>query len=98
MTQARKGLPVSFHEDGAKLRTPPPRDTRDLAPSPWGKRMNLKLSPTTMAGQGPVHTVVGRGVTPASDVSVPRRRTPLTWEGLGGSARYPVGLPGESRD
>jgi hypothetical protein len=70
MISARKGLPVSLGEDEPNSEHLPPRDTRGLAPSPWGKRMRAHtFHAMTVASPGLVHTVVGRGVTPASDVS-----------------------------
>jgi len=78
MTKARKGLPVSLGEDAKpNCEHLPPRDTRDLAPSPWGKRVKLNdFHAATMASPGLVHTVVGRGITPASDVSAKTKYVP----------------------
>ena len=63
---ARKGLPVSLGGDGAKQRTLTTDGYPTACPFWLGK---TRIRAVTMAGQRLAHTVVGRGVTPASDVS-----------------------------
>jgi hypothetical protein len=63
---ARKGLPVSLGGDGAKQRTLTTDGYPTACPFWLGK---TRIRAVTMAGQRLAHTVVGRGVTPASDVN-----------------------------